>query len=100
MAQDRLKLHEILVAITPNVYFQKPSSNKMVYPCIVYKREADSTEHANNSVYRDKKRYMVEVIDPDPDSNIPGQVSRLTYCRFSRFFEVENLNHDVYTLYF
>ena len=97
---DRLQLHEKLLTLVPNVYFQQPPSKGMVYPCIVYKRDAETTDHANNSVYRSKKRYMVEVIDRNPDSLIPDAVSRLPFCSFSRFFVVDNLNHDVYNLYF
>ncbi|UUG69260.1 tail terminator [Arthrobacter phage ScienceWizSam] len=96
----RLQLHEKFLALVPNVYFQQPPSKGMTYPCIVYKRDAESTDHANNSVYRSKKRYQVEVIDRNPDSEIPDAVSKLPYCRFARFFVVDNLNHDVYNLYF
>ncbi|ASR83312.1 hypothetical protein SEA_CATERPILLAR_15 [Arthrobacter phage Caterpillar] len=96
----RLQLHEILKALVPNVYFQQPPSNGMTYPCIVYKRDAEDTNHANNSVYRSKKRYQVEVIDRNPDSTIPDAVSKLPFCSFSRFFVVDNLNHDIYNLYF
>jgi hypothetical protein len=97
---DRLQLHSKLLTIVPNVYFQQPPSTGMTYPCIVYKREAESTEYANNTLYNRKKRYMVEVIDRNPDSTIPDAVSKLPYCSFSRFFVVGNLNHDVYSLYF
>ena len=97
---DRLQLHSKLLTLVPNVYFQQPPSTGMKYPCIVYKREAETVEHANNVVYRQKKRYQVEVIDGDPDSKIPDAVSKLPFCSFSRFFVVDNLNHDVYSLYF
>lgn len=97
---DRLQLHEKLKAIVPNVYFQQPPSQGLVYPCIIYKRDAESTDHANNTLYRRKKRYQVEVIDRNPDSTIPDDVSKLPFCSFSRFFVVDNLNHDVYNLYF
>jgi hypothetical protein len=96
----RLQLHERLLTLVSNVYFQQPPSTGMTYPCIVYKRDQETTQHANNTVYRHKKRYMVEVIDRNPDSMIPDTVSKLPYCSFSRFFVVDNLNHDVYNLYF
>lgn len=97
---QRLQLHEQLLKLVPNVYFQQPPSTGMTYPCIIYKRDAEQVEHANDSIYRQKKRYQVEVIDRNPDSLIPDKVSRLPYCSFSRFFVVDNLNHDVYNLYF
>jgi len=47
-----------------------------------------------------KKRYKVTVIDPDPDSLIPDKVASLPSAVFNRFFAANNLNHDVYNLYF
>jgi hypothetical protein len=46
------------------------------------------------------KRYQVTIIDRDPDSGIPEVVAGLPTSTFSRHFTVDNLNHDVYTLYF
>lgn len=96
----RIQLHNLFLTLVPNVYFQQPPSTGMTYPCIVYKRDQETTQHANNAVYNSKKRYQVEVIDRNPDSTIPDSVSKLPFCSFSRFFVVDNLNHDVYNLYF
>lgn len=72
----------------------------MKYPCIVYKRDQAQTEFANNSPYKNTKRYSVTVIDKDPDSDIPDRVARLPMCTFNRFYTADDLNHDVYNLYF
>lgn len=97
---DRLDLHVALTDITPNVYFQPPPSVQMQYPCIVYERSDREVDHANNKPYKHVKRYEVTVIDKDPDSNIPELVATLPMCSFVRFFTADNLNHDVYELYF
>jgi hypothetical protein len=82
------------------VYFQPPAGKQMAYPCIVYKRDAASTIFADNNPYRYKQRYMVTVIDNNPDSLIPGMVALLPMCIFNRHFTRNNLNHDVFVLYY
>lgn len=94
----RLLLHDILKAITTNVYFQPPTT--MAYPCIVYPMDNARTQFADNSPYRFTKRYQVTVIDKNPDSEIPDKVAALPMCAFDRFFVADNLNHFVFTLYF
>lgn len=100
MALDRVKLQELLETITPKVYFQPPENVKLVYPCIIYSRDALNTRFADNIPYRHKKRYQVTVIDRDPDSPLPDVVANLLSCTFDRFYTADNLNHDVYTLYY
>lgn len=97
---QRLDLHAVLLAITPNVYFQPPSSLRMEYPCIRYERTEVDTEFADNSPYKHMTGYTVTVIDANPDSALPAQVGKLTMCVFDRFYTADNLNHDVYTLFF
>ena len=72
----------------------------MVFPCIVYQRYAEKTEFADNAPYILTDRYLVTVIDPDPDSPIPKMVASLPKCTKNRFFAADNLNHDVYNLYY
>lgn len=99
---QRLELQDILVDLlgSPNVYFQPPPSVMMKYPCIIYNRDSERTSFANNLPYKYKKRYKVTVVDIDPDSDIPSKVAALPMCTFDRFYTADNLNHDVYNLYF
>lgn len=97
---SRLDLQILLETITAHVYFQPPESLKMIYPCIVYERSSDSVKYADNQRYFGKKRYQVTVIDANPDSTIPDLVSLLPECAFERHFTADNLNHDIYYLYF
>lgn len=99
---QRLKLQALLEHIlgSRNVYFQPPATVKMDYPAIVYNREALDSKFAGNKPYSMTKRYEVTVIDRNPDSEIPGRVAALPMSRFSRHFVVDNLNHDIYALYF
>ena len=102
MARSRLELQTILEGIlgSSKVYFQRPPKDEMEYPCIVYSRDNVSLQFADNLPYRDAKRYQVTVIDRNPDSEIPDNVAQLQYCTLSRTFPANNLNHDVFTLYY
>lgn len=98
----RLQLQDLLESIlgSENVYFQPPANVLMQYPAIVYQRDNADTTFAGNNPYRYVKRYQVTVIDRDPDSKIPDKVAALPMCTHNRFFRANNLNHDVFTLYF
>lgn len=89
---------ELLIG-SSNVYFQPPSNLQMQYPCIVYERSNASTDFADDRPYRYTKRYQVTVIDRNPDSLIPDKVAGLPQCVFNRHFKADNLNHDVFNLY-
>lgn len=82
------------------VYFQPPSNVQMQYPAILYHRDYAYTEFADNIPYRHCKRYMVTVVDANPDSLIPDKIAALPLCIFNRFYTADNLNHDVFNLYF
>lgn len=99
---SRLDLHELLCSVlgTRNVYFQPPESIKMQYPCIVYKRSSINTRFADDELYMRKKRYTVTVIDKNPDSEIPDKVASIPMCTFDRHFTSDNLNHDVFSIYY
>lgn len=99
---QRLQLQSLLEKILESreVYFQPPANVQMKYPCIVYKRDVAVAKFADNNPYRYTKRYMVTIIDRNPDSIIPDKVATLPMCIHNRFFTADNLNHDVFILYF
>jgi hypothetical protein len=96
----RLQLHQLLETFTPNVYFQPPTNVVLKYPCIIYRRDFADTKFADDIVYDHKLRYAITVIDQNPDSEIPRKVATMPMSLFNRFFTVDNLNHDVYNVYF
>jgi len=99
---NRLDLQTLLEGVlqSENVYFQPPASINMVYPCIVYSRNSVKSEFANNLTYVSKKNYTVIVIDKNPDSEIPDKIKALPYCTFNRHYTADNLNHDVFTMFY
>lgn len=100
--RDRLKLQAILEEKlgSSNVYFQPPASVRMKYPAIVYSRSDIDNRFADNSPYSQEKAYTVTVIDKDPDSKIVDRIASLPKCMYDRNYRVENLNHDVFTLFY
>jgi hypothetical protein len=99
---QRLDLQTVLETLlgSENVYFQPPENIQMQYPCIVYQRYNAHTRFADDTPYTITRRYQVTVIDPDPDSSIFNKVASLPMCLHNRFFVVNNLNHDVFNLYY
>lgn len=83
-----------------NVYFQPPGNVQMRYPAIRYERSDMELKHADNSPYNNRIRYTVTVIDSNPDSEFVKLVSMLPLCRYDRHYVQDNLNHDVFTIYF
>ena len=45
-------------------------------------------------------RYQVTAIYRNPDSEIPSKIALLPMCSHERHYTKENLNHDVFNLYF
>ena len=101
MAQ-RLELQALLMEILSSgqVYFQPPPSVSMDYPCIVYNRDYEQINHADDKPYLRRRRYQVTVIDRNPDSDIPAKIAELPLCSYDRFYTSDNLNHDVFKLFF
>ena len=97
---QRLQLHQLLETFVDNVYFQPPTNIKLDYPCIIYKRDFADTKFADDKPYNHTKRYQVTVIDQDPDSEIPDKIAAMPMTLFNRFYTVDNLNHDVYNVFF
>lgn len=100
MGRPRSELHDLLLEITPHVYFQPPNGLIMEYPCIRYERDGADAQYADNKPHRIDTRYMITVIDRDPDSAIPRKIAALPLCSFNRFFTADNLNHDVFSIFF
>ena len=98
----RIDLQNVLEELlgSRNVYYQPPESLKISYPAIVYSRKTIDNSYANNSVYKQNYAYEITVIDKNPDSEIVNKVSKLPTCRFDRHFKSDNLNHEVFTLYY
>lgn len=102
MKDRRLELHNVLLSIMTNgnVYHQPPENFKLKYPCIIYERSRDYTFHGDNIPYNRRLRYTITLIDKDSVSQFLEPIMNLPMCAFDRHFANDNLNHDVFTLYY
>lgn len=102
MARSRIDLQTVLENVlgSRNVYYQPPPNIDMNYPCIVYKDKKPDKTYANNQTYISFKSYELTYIDEDPESVTKEVISRLPMCEWINGFQVDDLNHDVYILYF
>lgn len=96
----RPDLHALLETICENVYFQPPASVQMKYPAIVYERDRANAKFADNNPYTVTKQYSMTMISETPDESIFEALAALPMCAHERFFVVDNLNHDVFNIYF
>lgn len=98
----RIELQSILENLlgSRNVYFQPPESLKMQYDCIRYSRTKIQTKYANNHPYARFDCYQLTLIYRDPDSDLPHKIAMLPMCSHDRHYTADNLNHDVFTLYY
>lgn len=86
--------------ITPNVYFQPPETLKLSYPCVVYRLSSIDHQYADNKTYIGKRRYEVTLITKDPDDGLVQKIiDSFELCKFDRFFTSNNLNHNVFNIY-
>lgn len=96
----RHSLQTILEAVCPNVYFQPPANVQMIYPAVVYERIRADTKHADDIPYSRTQQYSLKLITRDPDDTIFEALAALPMCVHERYYVVENLNHDVFNIYF
>ena len=98
----RLELQTMLETLlgSRNVYYQPPASVKMSYPAIIYSRSDIRNINANDNVYLQNKAYRLTVVDRNPDSPIVDQVSKLPLCTFQQHYTADNLNHDVFLIFY
>ena len=101
MAKSRIELDAVLRDILENdhCYFQPPESVKLKYPCIIYERSRFENRPADDIPYLTYKGYTLTVIYKNPDSDLPDKIESLPMCSFDRHYTADNLNHDIFTIY-
>lgn len=99
------KLEDIMAPMVKepedHVFFQPPESVKLEYPCILYHLNRLYIRRADDMPYVNKDQYMVTVIDRNPDSQIAKEIiETFRYASFDRRYVIDNLYHDIITLYY
>ena len=98
----RLKFHALLKEILGSdfVYFQPNETTEIKFPCILYSRDNAYRAAADNIGYRHEQRYVVTLINRDPDNPILDTVLELPHTSYSRGYASDGLNHDVISIYY
>lgn len=98
----RLELHEQLCKIldTRYAYFQPPETVKMKYPAIVYELDDIRNEFADDGVYLFRKRYLITLIDKNPDSLFVDKLALFPISEFVRHYTADNLHHWVFRIFY
>lgn len=99
---SRLKLQSELEELlgSRSVYYNPPESTKMVYPAIRYTKKSINTRYAGNAIYSKMDCYEVIVISTRPDDPVNEKIQAMPYCSFDRHYTANNLDHDVYTIFY
>lgn len=101
----RRALHTILTELlgSTNVYFQPPSNVLMKYPCFLYNQSPLYNLRADDKNYLYMGHYSLTYIDSNVERAMAMKMKILDsfeHISFERNFTSENLNHDVYNLYY
>ena len=98
----RLKLQTKLEGLlgSRNVYYQPPENLKIEYPAIRYSLSKVDGRYADNAKYSKLTRYELIVIGKRPNDKIIDSILDLQYSEHDRHYVVDNLHHDVITLYY
>lgn len=99
---SRLKLQSKLEEFigNKNVYYQPPDNKQMSYPAIRYQIKKRDVKRANDHAYISRTCYEVIVISKRPDNDAINKLFETPFCVHDRHYVADNLNHDVFTLYF
>ena len=87
---------------TRNVYFMPGADIHMKYPCIRYELAGFNQTYANNRNYNNREHYTLTLITDDPDTELREKLMRflMTYpYKYDRAYVVDNLYHDVFSVY-
>lgn len=83
------------------VYWQRPSGEKTVYPCLIYSQDRIGTEYADNTSYKNLRLFTLTLIGKEADNDpVIERFLELPYCSYDRRYIADNLYHDVLEIYF
>lgn len=100
--RTRQDFKALLESVSSNamVVGQAPGNTSMTYPAIRYEKDDEDVQYGDNVPYNITDRYLVTVMEYEPDTPVAKLVRQLPLCSFNRAYVESNLNHTVYTIYF
>lgn len=98
--RPRSELQTKLKTLCDNVYFQPPANTQMLYPAIVYRQARTDAKFADDVPYGMTNQYEMTLISREADEPIFEELRKLPMCVHEISFAADNLNHDVFNIYF
>lgn len=92
-------LEQLLGLPSDRVLFQPPESQKLIYPCVVYRLSDIPTVFADNKPFHYNREYEVVLMSTKPDSGYVKRLVERPGIRFVRPYAYDNLNHWVFRVH-
>lgn len=97
----RLLLSAELHKFMDNVYYEPPENMTLQYDCIIYKKDPDYQEKANNYNYISVDRYAITVVERKVDTGVAQAIrDHFPACTITNTFVSDSLHHTLLKLYF
>lgn len=99
---SRPNLQTILEELSDDlhVYFQPPTSTKIIYPAIVYFRNKFSIFRGDNKPYGIFPSYTVTLKSRNAEDPILEKILKLPYTTYDRHYVANNIHNDVFTIFY
>lgn len=85
------------------VYYNPSTSIRLQYDCFIFSRNNTSTSRADNKAYRKTPRWTITYVcrdGRDTDILIDKMLETFKWCTHETCYKANNLEHNVFNLYF
>ena len=83
-----------------NVYYRPPANIQMKYDAIRYSEDLGAIRFADDIRYSHMNCYELIVIAKLPGHPVIQKLLSMPYCSWVRGYVADNLNHDIFRLYY
>lgn len=95
---NRIGLHNKLLELADNVYFQPPANTSLEYPAIVYNIIGTDTLHSDDAIHKSFTKFGVTYMADEPD-DLEDIITKLQSIRYSSFMQ-STIIDGLYHIYF
>lgn len=106
MENRRIKFQKVLDAyvtkgLINKAYYSPPENIKMEYPCIVYKKELNPLDTANDGRYFNYNKYQLMIMDRRLDNPIIDDIlDKFNTSMYVNEYWTDGIHHTIIELYY